>query len=905
MKINSITEKIEEKKILKKIIEVSEEFLQSPGHELNYQKIADAILYISDAKYAAFSLYDEESKRFTTIAFSAPERIIKKTSALLGYKLLGKEWQYNPVRTKKIKSHAAISFSTIRDYMEDIVSKPVAILLEKTLKIGEIVFIKILKANKIIGNFTLGMAKNTCLENEEYIETFTRQVGLLITRSRSEAKLVKSEEKCRLLIENCHDIVYAINSINGEFTYVSLNLATILGSHLNQIIGKSFKQFVHPDDIAKCEAFLLRTIDTGERQSGNEYRILHADGIWHWHSSNAVPLKDGSCTVIFYEDINSDITKRKEMEADLLNKKIFSEALLESIPGILYVYDDEGNFIECNKKHEEMTGYSREELSQMNPLSWYDDESDIERVKAAIKDVFMMGSGEVEASMRIKNGKKLLMHFTAVRLSMNGKDYFMGVGTDITERKKAEEKLINTQLLLKSSIESPRDMIILGIDTHYNYLFFNHVYKNEMMRIYGKEIEIGKNLFDYVTSEVDILNNRTNYGRALNGESHSTIQEFGDKKRNYYEIFYNPIFNEKNEIMGATTFARDITERKNHEEEILFLSYHDKLTGLYNRRFVEEEIIRLDTKRQLPLSIIMGDLNSLKLTNDTFGHIAGDKIIKETAEVLRKICRSDDILARWGGDEFVVLLPKTSTHDTEDIAQRIKKECFKLITNNIPLGLAIGIATKNEENQNINTIIIDAESNMYKNKLVEKESSASSIIIALEQALFEKSNETLEHANRIKENAIKLGKSIKLHAYQIDELSLLASLHDIGKVAIPITILLKEGRPTEEEWTVIKRHPEIGYNIAQSSAQINHIAKFILACHENWDGSGYPKGLKGDKIPIISRIMFICDAYDVMTSERIYKKIKSKNEAIKELKRCAGTQFDPILVEEFVKIISK
>jgi HD-GYP domain-containing protein (c-di-GMP phosphodiesterase class II) len=194
---------------------------------------------------------------------------------------------------------------------------------------------------------------------------------------------------------------------------------------------------------------------------------------------------------------------------------------------------------------------------------------------------------------------------------------------------------------------------------------------------------------------------------------------------------------------------------------------------------------------------------------------------------------------------------------------------------------------------------------MYKNKLIEKESSKSSIIFALEQALYEKSIETKEHTDRIHEFAINLGKSIKLPSSQSDELSLLASLHDIGKVAIPEALLLKKGKLTEKEWTLIKRHPEIGSNIAQSSPQISHIAKSILSCHENWDGSGYPMGLKGQEIPILSRIILIVDAYDVMTSGRTYKPAMSKEDAIVELKRCAGTQFDPELVDKAIEILSK
>ena len=411
-------------------------------------------------------------------------------------------------------------------------------------------------------------------------------------------------------------------------------------------------------------------------------------------------------------------------------------------------------------------------------------------------------------------------------------------------------------------------------------------------------------MLDCMLLESDKINAKTNFNRAFNGESHSTIQEYGDKKHSFYETFYNPIINENNEIIGATAFSRDITERKKAEDEIIHLSFHDHLTGLYNRRFFEEELKRLDTERQLPLSFIMGDLNSLKIINDVFGHKEGDELLKDVAEILRTVCRSDDILARWGGDEFVFLLPNTSIFDTEEIIGRIKKECNKTGSKKIPASLSLGAATKEAAGQDIQSIVTDAENNMYKNKLAQRDSLSSSIIFALEQALYEKSNETKEHTDRINKLAIKLGKSIGLTSNQLDELSLLASLHDIGKVAIPEKILLKKGKLTAKEWEVIIRHPEIGFNIAQSSPQISHIAKPILSCHENFDGSGYPLGIKGKAIPIISRIILIADAYDVMTTGRTYKEPMSKDDAIKELRKCAGTQFDPELVEKFIEILS-
>ncbi|GAG54692.1 unnamed protein product, partial [marine sediment metagenome] len=216
-----------------------------------------------------------------------------------------------------------------------------------------------------------------------------------------------------------------------------------------------------------------------------------------------------------------------------------------------------------------------------------------------------------------------------------------------------------------------------------------------------------------------------------------------------------------------------------------------------------------------------------------------------------------------------------------------------------------GISTKEKPDQNIKVIIKEAEDNMYRSKLLERKSISSSIISSLERTLWEKSHETEEHAKRLKRIAIKLGNTINLPESKLDELSLLSTLHDIGKIAIPEGILLKKDKLTKNEWKVIKRHPEIGYNIAASSFQIKHIAEAILTHHECWDGSGYPQGLKGEDIPITARIINIIDAYDVMTHDRHYRKAISEEEAIEEIKRCAGTQFEPKLVDKFIEIINE
>jgi len=345
-------------------------------------------------------------------------------------------------------------------------------------------------------------------------------------------------------------------------------------------------------------------------------------------------------------------------------------------------------------------------------------------------------------------------------------------------------------------------------------------------------------------------------------------------------------------------------ERKKAEEKIQYLLLKDKLTGLYNRAYFKEELKRLDAKRQLPLSFIMIDINGLKLVNDAFGHREGDKLLKKITRILKSCCREEDIIARWGGDEFSILLPKTTERDSEEIVNRIRAACIKTNDQKIPLSISLGTSTKINEDCDIGTIVKEAEDWMYRRKLLERKSTSSSIISSLERTLQEKSYETEEHAVRMKELALVLGHSLKLPENKLNELSLLSTLHDIGKIAIPDEILMKPGKLTEKEWDIVKRHPEVGYNISGSSPQLEPIADAVLTHHEWWDGSGYPHGLKGENISLISRIISIADAYDVMTHERPYKKAVSKKEALEELKRCAGTQFDPKLVKTFIQILS-
>jgi diguanylate cyclase (GGDEF)-like protein/PAS domain S-box-containing protein len=377
-----------------------------------------------------------------------------------------------------------------------------------------------------------------------------------------------------------------------------------------------------------------------------------------------------------------------------------------------------------------------------------------------------------------------------------------------------------------------------------------------------------------------------------------------DQKKIPVEVHVSPIENDTRDLIGFRGIILDITTRKEYEDKIKYLSFHDKLTGLYNRAYFEEELKRLNNKRKLPISIIIGDVNNLKMINDSFGHQQGDYLLRKIAGVLKSCFRKSDVISRWGGDEYSVILPNTTLEKGEEIIARIVKECQKKSTLTLPLSISIGIAAKNSMAENINGVVREAESKMYRNKLIDKQITGNSVIKSLEKALEQRKYETKEYRKSFIDCAAQFGKTLKLDIRQMKDLSLLAMICDIGKVVISEEIILKKGWLSEAEWEEVKKHPEIGFRIARSSPELAHIADAILYHHEFWNGNGYPQKIKGEEIPLLSRIIHIVNAYQAMIHERPYRQAMSKEDAIAELIKGKGSQFDPELIDKFVAIVA-
>lgn len=362
-----------------------------------------------------------------------------------------------------------------------------------------------------------------------------------------------------------------------------------------------------------------------------------------------------------------------------------------------------------------------------------------------------------------------------------------------------------------------------------------------------------------------------------------------------------PIRDKFGNIIGVVIVFRDLSDKKEKQRRIEYLSYHDQLTGLYNRRFFDEELKRLDVIRNFPLTLLMADVNGLKIINDAFGHESGDQLLQKVADVLTTECRADDIIGIIGGDEFYVLLPKTDSASAGELIKRIKGKIEQEKIMDINISISFGWDTKNTETQSTREVLKNAEDMMYQKKIFENSSKRSEVIKSILNTLHIKSSREDAHSKRVSFICEAIGKAYNLNDDEVKELRIAGELHDIGKIAVDEVILNKKGNLSEAEWDQMHRHPEIGYRLLGTSSEYYSIAEYVFMHHEKWDGTGYPKALKGESIQWKARVIGIADAYDAMTSERPYRKSFSEKEAVSEIKKHSGTQFDPEIARVFVE----
>lgn len=726
-----------------------------------------------------------------------------------------------------------------------------------------------------------------------------------ITESKMlEMEIKESEDKYRFLVESSYDIVYRIGT-DGKFTFLSKAWENILGYAIEEAIGRTFTPFIHPEDIPKIHDFFNRINESGEQREATDYRLLHKNGTYRLFTTNAIPIRDDENLITGFAGTARDITDVRAANMALIEQKDELERFFNVNIDFFCISDMLGKFKKINQAWERNLGYNPSELIGKNALD-YVHPDDIVLIKSSIR---RMSSERREVSFVIRfrraDGGYRILEWKA----QSSGELIYAAARDVTENKNLENNLFIEKELFKTTLLSVGDAVI-STDSLGRVTIMNKV--AEHMTGWSVDIALGRPIEDvykiYHNETGKPLQNRVREilrkGRSTGYNEMILVSNSG--REMLIEDSAAQIRDNTGKINGVVIVFRDITSKKEREKKIEFMSYHDALTGLYNRRYIEDAIKRMETTRNLPFTVMVMDVNGLKITNDAFGHHLGDKLLTSTAEIIRNVCRENDVLSRVGGDEFVLLLPKTTSEEADAIKKRIVEKTSRTCIGPVSISLAIGYATKAKVSQNILEVQKVADNNMYRDKLKNGKITKSRIVQTILTLIDEKFPHEREHLKYVASYAAEIAQSMGFRENEVERVRTAARLHDIGKISVPKEILLKPEKLTFEEYEIIRKHAETSYQILKSVEEYAGIAEDVLYHHERLDGKGYPEGLGGHEIPLNSKIIAVADAYEAMTGDRLYQKKKTKEEAIMELRRCSGSQFDPVIVETFIrKVLTK
>jgi len=565
---------------------------------------------------------------------------------------------------------------------------------------------------------------------------------------------------------------------------------------------------------------------------------------------------------------------------------------------LIQCVDSEGNFIYVNQTWLSTLKYVAEDIDHITLWDVIHPDS-MEHLKAVLKQVLTSEAiGKVEAVFVAKDGTPVLVEGNvSAKFDVNRRlIHICSIFRDVTECKQMDVSMQKIEAEKKALLDAIPDMMFIFNKDGY---FIDYKAEDPSQLLLNPEQFMEKHVTEALPPDLAKL--------TLD----SLAQLFKSNKSKHFKYQLEIAGEQKLletclvpcGVFRALAIVRDITECKKYESELKLLSCRDQLTGLYNRYYLGEKVKRIDTEKYLPISIIMADLNGLKLVNDSYGYHTGDEMLERVAEVLTRNCRKDDLIARFGGDEFVLYLPRTPEKIARKISERIEKVCRKELIKGVPLSLSTGLAVKISAEQKLADLLRKAENSMHRDKLTESRSSKNALVSSLLQTLAAISFETEAHTRNMQHAAKKIGEKLDLPPSELHRLWLVITLHDIGKINIPEELLTKKEPLSSAEREIMKKHCEIGFRVAKATENFAHVAEDILAHHEYWDGSGYPHGLKGEEIPLLARITAIVDAYEVMSNGRSYKKAMSISEIVAEFQSCSGTQFDPDLVKLFLSII--
>lgn len=673
----------------------------------------------------------------------------------------------------------------------------------------------------------------------------------------------------------------------GMLFYIGANIIGIIGAYNFERQNRS--QFLHDRIIQKIS---------------NELKVNYQEKVEQFNQLEQ-SIKE-----------NKYLIEKNEELARLTNSLNESEyrfrEIVHNIDAGIVIHGPDSHVIACNERATELLGLSKEAMMgklAIDPDWMFINEdktklaiddypiNQLLRTKKPFKDkiigiIHSANKGIVWVKVNgtlIQNNQghitEVLINFTDITDLKNSHD--------MLSKNEKQYRLLTTQMQLGLALHK----IICdeqGKPIDYEFITINPAYET-LTGLIGKEI-IGKTVKGILPNIesywIDTYGKVALYGKPIMYENYSS-----ELKKYYRVSAYSP------DKGYFAVIVEDVTKQRNIEIQQEYLRNHDQLTGLSNRIHFNENLLELDQQALMPVSVINFDINGLIIINEAFGYEYGNQFIQHVAELLKTVFSEDSIIARVGGDQFTVALKNTSKEAADSLSRQVVKGVNEYEINGTQLSISYGIAEKTNPEDDIQKLFMISENAMYSNKIFASQSFRNQSIKSIIKVYHEKNPREEEHSYRVSALCEEFGKVLGLSDDDINKLKAISHLHDIGKIAIDEAILNKTDKLTNEEWEIIKKHPEIGARIISTSDEYAVIADDILAHHERFDGKGYPFGISGKDIPLRARIISIIDAYDAMTSDRPYRKALSQDETIQELLRCSGSQFDPDLIETFVNKI--
>ena len=360
------------------------------------------------------------------------------------------------------------------------------------------------------------------------------------------------------------------------------------------------------------------------------------------------------------------------------------------------------------------------------------------------------------------------------------------------------------------------------------------------------------------------------------------------------ELQARPHF-KNSQVTGAVVTFTDYAQQKKEKERLNYLAFHDRITGTYNQAYFYEELERVNIPENYPISLIMGDVNELKLVNDIFGHKAGDLLLSRIGSAIQAACQPDGTVARMGGDEFMVILPRTDVVKCAQVLQAIWESVGEVDVNGVRGSISLGLAVKIAWQDEFDETLKNAEEEMYKNKILTQSNIDAAQLKMIMERLFEKNPNEKIHSIEVSQLSQSLAQALELSPNEIRKAREAGYYHDIGKIALSDDIVQLKATLSLKQLNERKKHSVVGYRILNLFNETLSLAQGVLEHHEHWDGTGYPKGLAGEEISLNSRIIAVAEGYSFLTSSMNPDRI-NPIEALAQIRAAGGQKYDPRVV---------